>query len=79
MSSRNGIRKARMQREPYLIPKLGHYYILTDTKETETNYLTGFKESLPTGAQNRIIIEVLRTKTNKLIEDAEKKKSLNSI
>lgn len=79
MNSRNGIRKTRLQRQPYLIPKLGHYYVLTDTKETENNYLNGFKESLPIEAQKKIIIEVLKTKTNGLIEEAEKKKSLNTI
>lgn len=35
---RNGSRKIRGQLFKQRIPKLGYYFIVTDTKETEQNY-----------------------------------------
>ena len=36
---RNGKRKTRDQLSKQRIPELGYYFIVTDTKETEQNYM----------------------------------------
>lgn len=38
---RNGNRKVRGQLFKRRIPELGYYFIVTDTKETEQNYMFG--------------------------------------
>lgn len=64
---RNGKRKRREQSRKR-VPKLGYYFIATDTKGTEGNYINGLKDSLPESLRGRIIIKVIKTKTNKMIE-----------
>ena len=44
---RNGNRKIRGQLFKQRIPKLGYYFILTDTKETELNFIFGLRNSIP--------------------------------
>ncbi len=39
---RNGQRKTREQLTKRRVPELGYYFIVTDTKETEHNYMYGF-------------------------------------
>ena len=56
-------REARRKR----VPDLGYYIIITDTDETEANYLNGFRSSLPEEVQNRIVIKVLKAKTENLV------------
>ena len=41
---RNGKRKTRDQMTKRRVPKLGYYFIVTDTKETEQNYMLGLRE-----------------------------------
>ena len=67
---RNGVRKSR-QSFSKRTPDLGYYFIATDTAETERNYLNGLKESLPKELQNRIVIKVSTTKTEKLVSACE--------
>ena len=47
------------------------YFIVTDTVETEKNYLIGLRQSLPEELQGRLVIKVLTTKTEDLISACE--------
>lgn len=67
---RNGARKRR-DSFPKRVPDLGYYFIVTDTKETERNYLNGLRDALPEELQGRIVIKVSSAKTGKLIETCE--------
>lgn len=58
-------------------PDMGHYFIVTDTAETEKNYFIGFRNSLPQKLQGRIVIEVAKAKTNKLVETCESQAALD--
>lgn len=49
-------------------PDMGYYSIITDTEETEKNYIYGLRDSLPDAVQKRLVIKVLETKTNELIK-----------
>lgn len=49
------------------VPDLGYYFIVTDTKETEANYLYGFRAALPKDLQGRIVIKVSQAKTDQLV------------
>ena len=40
-AEKNGRRKRREQSLKLRIPELGYYFIVTDTKETEKNYMNG--------------------------------------
>ena len=64
---RRALRKGRSKRAP----ELGYYYILTDTEETEKNYLTGLRDALPRELQGRIVIKVSSTETKGLIAACE--------
>ena len=46
-NERNGNRKTREQIAKRRIPELGYYFIVTDTKETEQNYMYGLRDSIP--------------------------------
>lgn len=45
------------------VPKLGHYLIVTDAKETEKNYFNGLKNCIPDELKGRIVIQVAKAKT----------------
>ena len=47
-----------------------YFYIITDAKETEENYLNGLKNSLKEEQQKHIKIDVVQTKTYKVLERA---------
>lgn len=49
----------------------GYYYIVTDTKETEKNYINGLHDSLPEEIRNRIIIKTLTERTDKLLQKCD--------
>lgn len=55
----------------------GYYCVVTDTKETEKNYLYGLRESLPNDTQNKLNIQVVSTDTKDLFEEASRLKNLN--
>lgn len=55
---RNGSRKIRGQLFKQRIPKLGYYFIVTDTKETEQNYMFGLRNSIPPELQGKLVIKV---------------------
>jgi hypothetical protein len=69
MPERNGRRKPRGSNpRPF---NLGYYLIVTDTKETEINYLTGLHNSLPVEHQEKVVLIVRKSKRIlNLIEDA---------
>ncbi|MDE7243812.1 MAG: RloB family protein [Oscillospiraceae bacterium] len=67
---RNGNRKRRSQ-FPKRTPDLGYYFIVTDTEETEKNYLYGLRDSLPKELQDRIVIKVSTAKTEELVAACE--------
>lgn len=74
---RNGQRKSRAQLSRHRSPELGYYIIVTDTKETERNYMYGLRDSIPKELQRRLVIKVKETKTCNLIEEALIQASLN--
>lgn len=67
---RNGQRKARSIGSRSNIPDLGYYLIVTDTKETEQNYMFGLRDSIPNVLKRRLIIKVSKTKTDNLVNEA---------
>lgn len=48
-------------------PELGYYLIVTDTEQTEENYLMGLKQALPDDLRNKIEIKVVRCDTKELV------------
>ena len=68
MTDRTGKRKSRMEISRRRVPKLGCYFIATDTKETEYNYLVGLRDSIPDELQGRLVIKVIKTRTAGLVE-----------
>lgn len=74
---RNGSRIIRGQLFKQRIPKLGYYFIVTDTKETEQNYMFGLRNSIPPELQGKLVIKVVKTKTKNLVEEALNLASLN--
>lgn len=67
---RNGERKSREQITGHRVPRLGYYLIVTDTKETEQNYVLGLRDSIPKEMQDKLVVKVQKTKTKTLIEEA---------
>lgn len=67
---RNGNRKTRDQFAKKRVPELGYYFIVTDTKETEQNYMHGLRDSIPSDLQGKLVIKVVKTKTKNLVEEA---------
>lgn len=70
MPDRNGKRKTREQLSKRRVPELGYYFIVTDTKETEQNYLLGLRDSIPKELQGKLVIKVCRAKTAELVNEA---------
>lgn len=73
---RYGNRKTREELAQRRVPLLGYYLIVTDTKETERNYLYGLRDSIPKDLQGKLVIKVLKTKTARLVEEAMEAASL---
>lgn len=65
-ADRNGYRKRRESFRKR-VPDLGYYFIVTDTKQTEENYMYGLRDSLPEELQGRIVIKVSKAKTEELV------------
>lgn len=70
MVERRGRRKTREQLSKRRVPELGYYFIVTDTKETEQNYMLGLRDSIPNDLQGRLVIKVCKAKTVELIDEA---------
>ncbi len=67
---RNGKRRGR-EYSKHRVPDLGYYFVVTDTKATEENYLIGLRDSLPGRLQGRIVIKVSKSKTANLVESCK--------
>lgn len=74
---RNGNRKSREHQTNRRVPNLGYYFIVTDTKETEQNYMYGLRDSIPEELQGKLVIKVIKTKTKDLVDEAINLASLN--
>ena len=74
-SERNGKRKKRSAFQTR-VPDLGYYFIVTDTNETEANYLYGLRDSLPQELQGRIVIKVSKAKTDELVNACKEQSSI---
>lgn len=69
MPDRSGKRKTREQLSKRR-PELGYYFIVTDTKETEQNYMLGLRDSIPKELQGKLVIKVCKAKTVDLVNEA---------
>lgn len=78
MAERNEKRKTREQLSKRRVPELGYYFVVTDTKETEKNYINGLRDSIPEELQRKLVIKVIDTKTEKLVRKAVEAASLQS-
>lgn len=67
---RIGQRKIRSIGAKSRTPDLGYYLIITDTKETEQNYMFGLRDSIPDELRRRLVIKVSKTKTDNLVDEA---------
>ena len=56
---RNGKRKTRDQLAKRRVPELGYYFIVTDTEETEQNYMYGLRASIPKELQGKLVISLI--------------------
>lgn len=74
---RLGKRKSREQLSKKRIPFLRYYLIVTDAKETEQNYMQGLRASIPENLQGKLVINVSKTTTSKLVSEARNFASLN--
>ncbi|MGD9568092.1 MAG: RloB family protein [Sedimentibacter sp.] len=67
-NERRGARKDRNTKRSTRTPELGYYLIVTDTKETEKNYLEGLRDSIPGKLKDKLVIKVFETKTVDIVE-----------
>lgn len=67
-NDRRGNRKTREQRATRRIPEMGYYLVVTDTEATERCFFNGLHDSLPQNMKNKLVIKVVETKTQNLIE-----------
>lgn len=70
MPDRSGQRKTREQLSKRCVPELGYYFIVTDTKETEQNYMIGLRDAIPKELQGKLVIKVCKAKTVELVSEA---------
>ena len=66
-ADRNGKRKSR-DKTKKIQPYLGYYFVVTDAKATEKNYLQGLKNSLPEEMQKRVVIRISQAQTKYLVD-----------
>ncbi|WP_270524885.1 RloB family protein [Longibaculum muris] len=73
---RRGNRKSREQSRKRRVPELGYYYIVTDTDQTEKNYLEGLRDSIPEKLRGKIVIKVTKSRTVDLVKTCKEGASL---
>lgn len=56
-NQRDGNRKSRNESKKRT-PKLGYYFIVTDTKETEKNYINGLRDSIPEELRSKLVVRL---------------------
>lgn len=74
--ARQGKREAREHSRKCRVPELGYYYIVTDTDQTEKNYLEGLKVSIPEKLNRKIVIKVAKSRTIDLVKVCKEGASL---
>lgn len=67
-NDRTGNRKTREQREKKRLPEMGYYLVVTDTEATERCFFNGLHDSLPDLVKQKLVIKVVETKTQNLIQ-----------
>ena len=67
-SDRTGNRKMRNRQEVMRVPEMGYYLVVTDTEATERCYFEGLQDSLPDEVKQKLVIKVIETKTQNLIQ-----------
>lgn len=65
---RTGNRTKREHRTVRRIPEMGYYLVVTDTEATERCYFTGLHKSLPSRIKHKLVIKVVETKTQNMIQ-----------
>ncbi len=68
-NERNGQRRTREQLSNR-VPNLGYYFVVTDTKETEQNYMLGLRDSIPEHLRGKLVVKINKTQTSSLVSDA---------
>jgi hypothetical protein len=77
MDDRNGKRTTR-DKFVKRTPSLGNYLVMTDTNETEKNYLCGLRDSMSNCMKNELVITVKKSKTCDLVEETLENMSLSN-
>ena len=67
-SDRTENRKMRNRQEVMRVPEMGYYLVVTDTEATERCYFEGLQDSLPGEVKQKLVIKVVETKTQNLIQ-----------
>lgn len=65
---RMGNRKTRDQRSKRRVSEMGYYLVVTDTEATERCFFTGLHNSLPEEMKQKLVIKVVETDTQDLIQ-----------
>lgn len=65
---RRGNRIKRDQRQIRRVPEMGYYLVVTDTEATERCYFNGLHDSLPEEVKKKLVIKVVETKTQNMIQ-----------
>lgn len=68
---RMGNRKTRDQRSKRRIPEMRYYLVVTDTEATECCFFTGLHNSLPEEMKQKLVIKVVETDTQDLIQKCQ--------
>ena len=76
MTERTGRRKTREELLRRRVPELGYYLVVTDTKDTEKNYMNGLRDSIPEKLKGKLVVKVSETKTDRLVSEAIEAASL---
>ena len=66
-----GNRKTRDQRSKRRVPEMGYYLVVTDTEATERCFFTGLHNSLPEEMKQKLVIKVVETDTQDLIQKCQ--------
>lgn len=67
-NDRIGNRKSRDQRDKKRLSEMGYYLVVTDTEATERCFFNGLHTNLPETVKKKIVIKVVETKTQNLIQ-----------
>lgn len=67
-NDRTGNRKTRDKGDKKRLPEMGYYLVVTDTEATERCFFIGLHASLPESVKQKLVIKVVETKTQNLIQ-----------